>query len=212
MLRTIETWGVIAAMAMGGAAWAQPAVTQQVPAPGSHIGPGDLGEQRELTQVNLKLDPPRLQGTKTDLRVENGALVGTLAGDKYNARVGSDRIVGVGPFGKIDLAVTAHPGELRFDGVWNGQPLHTSVSPNGIKGHAFRMAQPGAKAVQSCDFRIDEPKGNVLGGQAVCMGGTDPLRFSIQTPGRASLLDEETALLLTAFLAGPGQPPASPRP
>jgi hypothetical protein len=202
---------MIAALALGGIARAETPVTQQVPAAGSHIGPGDLGQQREITQVELRVNPPRLYGARTDLRVENGALIGTLFGDKYNAQVGSDRITGVGPFGKIDLVVTAHPGELRFDGVWNGQPLHTSVEPNGVKGHAFRQAQPGSKAVQSCDFRIDEPKGNVLGGQATCMGGTDPLRFSIQTPGRASLLDEETALLLTAFLAGPPQPPAGAR-
>ena len=210
MRRTMTTV-VFVTLALGGVTRAQSPVSQQVPPPGSHLGPGDLGEQREITQMELKLDPPRLSGAGTDLRIENGALIGTLFGDKYNAQVTSDRIAGVGPFGKIDVAVTTRPDELHFDGVWNGQPLHTSIGPNGIRGHAFRMAQPGAKAVQSCQFRIDQPKGNVLGGQATCMGGTDPLRFSVQTPGRPRLLDEETAVLLTAFLAGPPQPPATPR-
>lgn len=162
----------------------------------------------EIVEVELRQDPPRLEGPRTDLRIENGALVGTLAGDQYNAQVGSDRVTGVGPFGKIDLLVTAHPGELRFDGIWNGQPLHLGVGSDGVRGHAFRMARAGGKEMQSCDLRIDEPKGDVLGGQALCMGRGNPLRFSIRTPVLASLVDEETALLLTAFLAGPPQPAA----
>jgi hypothetical protein len=209
--RVMAAMGMTVTLVVGAPAWAQVPVTDQVPPPGSHLGPGDLGQQREITQVQLQLEPPRLAGPKTDLRISDGALVGKLAGDSYNARVSSDRVSGVGPFGKIDVAITTSQSERRFDGTWNGQPLHLSVGPSGVKGHTFRMALPGSKAVQSCELMIDEPRGNTLGGQATCMGGSEPLRFSVQTPGRASLLDQDAAVLLVAFFAGPPQPPARSR-
>jgi hypothetical protein len=217
-MQGLSKWGMAVAasataLLLAGAARAQSnRIDDVVPPPSGDIGAGDLGTQRELSGAEIRLDPPRLVGEATDLRVENGHLTGTIEGRGYSADVTSDRVVGKGPIGKIDLAVTTQAGEVHFDGTWNGQPLHTVVTKDGVRGHVRRMARPGSVAVQSCELKIDRPKGNVINGLGQCLGGTEPLRFSVKTPGPMTLVNPDAALLLTAYLAGPPQGPPRQRP
>src|SRR2546423_831046 len=81
---TAITVGATALLSLA-TARAEPPVDDMVPPPSGQIGAGDLGEQRELSAVDLRLNPPRLTGDKTDLRVDRGKLTGQIQGASFTA-------------------------------------------------------------------------------------------------------------------------------
>lgn len=181
--------------------------------------PPSAGQQVEATvlrhgtvEMNLTLSPqPQLTGPGTNLVAEPDMLSGTVQDRRYDVAIANDRAEGLGPRGKISLALTA-VGEhaLQVKGLWNGEKVDLVFSDHGISGRMVHHVAGGGKAVQSCRVGVDRRKGAFILGPVDCLGQPVGLFYTIKPAPLLHMHRPEVALLLLGYLSSaPSPPPVS---
>jgi hypothetical protein len=156
-------------------------------------------------QVRDEIDegPPRLEGQKTDLRIDAGILHGHLGGGDYNIKVSADRAQGSSPLGPTDVRIVRRGSGYEVAGTWNGGRLDLLVDDHGARGDVMKQVSPEERGYQACHYDIEPTgRGPVYSGLAECLG-YEPLRVELVPTPSSALDDEQNAILLVAYLAAP---------
>ena len=147
--------------------------------------------------------PARLVGDDAGLTLENGWLTGRLEGGAYRVQVTADHARGVGPLGAVDVRIQRVAGGFDVAGKWNGGDLHLVVRRDDIRGTALKQISDEQRGYQSCHYDIHRRAGSPrYTGLAECLG-ENPIRVDLQPTASNALGDEQSAILLVAYLAAP---------
>jgi hypothetical protein len=148
--------------------------------------------------------PEELVGPETRLAIDHGVLTGRAKGGLYDVQIRRDGATGIGPFGPIDVRVTKRAEGYRVEGTWNGGPMSFVVSDKAIRGTALRQVSDEDRGFESCWYDVEKLlRQSSYAGREECEGTNSPVRFDVPSKASIGLSDEETAVLIIAYVVTP---------
>jgi hypothetical protein len=175
--------------------------------------------QRGVTDSTLAMKPPYLSGRDFSLTFSKKTLFGWVSpatgGGALRVRIDDDSASGFGPHGPVGMDIVNDDEGTVADGFWDGQRVHLSFAPAGLRGTVAdaRQARGSAVAIdqrdrESCQYLLDRRGSTALPvhqfeGFSICAGL--PQRTLLEVPPTVSTLlsRAELVTVLVAMLSAP---------
>jgi hypothetical protein len=145
-------------------------------------------------------------GPSVELQLRQGVLRGFSGGGAVDVRIGHNEASGYGPSGPVQLELSDRDGELVVEGMWNGGPVHFTLSAGALKGSIVRRGGRSLASEQSCGYelgRSDRAGAGAYVGRSSCGGMPQETRLEIDPRVPRLLTPTEMTVVLVAALAAP---------
>jgi hypothetical protein len=175
---------------------------------GAPGGDAEVALKRGSAWATYDVDPPKITGPTSSLRLEQGRLKGLLGSRAVDIEIKPDHAAGFGPGGPVSVDISQSPDGTRVDGLWNGAPVHLHFSPAEVKGSVVVWQGRTGAQQGSCGYDLHriEPNGAVTG-TSTCLGMPQETRLEVLAATAKVMTPSELAIFLTAALS---VPPISP--
>jgi hypothetical protein len=182
-----------------------------LPACGARIANGtrnaegpEIAIQRGGAWSTLTVAPPRIVGPSVELQLKQGVLRGFAGGGAMDVQIGRNEASGYGPSGPVQLEVESRDGQLVVGGMWNGGPVHFTLSDGVVKGSIVRRSSRTIAGEQSCGYELGRTgTSGPFVGRSSCGGMPQETRLEIDPRVPKLLTPTEMTVVLVAALATP---------
>jgi hypothetical protein len=166
----------------------------------------EIAIQRGGAWSTLSVAPPRIVGPTVELQLEHGVLRGFAGGGAVDVQIGHNEASGYGPSGPVQLQLSDRDGEVVVEGMWNGGPVHFTLSAGAVKGSIVRRGGRSLASEQSCGYELGRSGQQGAGayvGRSSCGGMPQETRLEIDPRVPRLLTPTEMTVVLVAALAAP---------
>ena len=167
----------------------------------------ELGLKRGASWSTLDVRPPRVTGPNAMLELKRGRLVGVFQSRPISIEITPDGLSGqvggagggpAGEAGSIEVDITGTAENLEVAGLWCGQRVHLSITPESLRG---TIRGPTAGHCQYVLDRVD--KGGARAGTSICSGLPEPTSLELPSGLPKALGRSEIVAVLLVLLSSP---------
>jgi hypothetical protein len=164
----------------------------------------ELGLKRGAGWSTLLVRPPRVTGPNAMLELKRGRLVGTFQNRPISVDIKPDGLSGqiagggAGEAGTVEVDITGGPDDLEVAGLWLGQRVHLTITPESLRG---TISGPAAGHCQFVLDRVDKTGGRA--GTSICWGLPEPTVLDLPAALPQVLERAQIVALVLVLLSSP---------